>query len=372
MASGVRVALVEPFFGGSHRAVAGGWIRHTRHQVWPFTLPPRFWKWRMRGAAFEMARNLSARAGEWDVVWATSLMDVAHLRALLPRRVPTAVYFHENQVAYPPRPGEDPPERDLQYAFTNLASALAADRVLFNSAFQRDAFLAGLSALVRRMPDARPRWAVDAIAERSEVLWPGVELADVPAPFPRLPGPLTILWNHRWEHDKAPEVFFGALMSLADGGVPFRLAVAGERFGRMPPVFGQARERLADRIVHWGYLKDRREYAGLLARCQVVVSTARQENFGISVIEAAYAGAHPLVPARLAYPEVVPEPLRERCLWQDPADLRHRLRALCLGVEKPLDPAVLREAFSRYAWEERVTAFDDTALRLSGLAGDVV
>ncbi|GAB6063759.1 tRNA-queuosine alpha-mannosyltransferase domain-containing protein [Deferrisoma palaeochoriense] len=367
----LRIALVEPFFGGSHRAVAEGWARHSRHEIELVTLPARFWKWRMRGAAVHLARALAGRIGRFDLLWATSLLDLAHLRALLPRRVPAALYFHENQVAYPTRPGEAPAERDLQYAFTNLASALAADRVVFNSAFQREAFLEGLDRLLGRMPDARPRWAVAEIAARSGVLWPGVEVADIPQPGPREGLPV-ILWNHRWEHDKDPELFFGVLLRLADEGVPFRVAVAGERFGRAPPVFEEARARLGPRVVHWGYVPDRKAYGRLLARCHVVVSTARQENFGLSVVEAAYAGAHPLVPARLAYPEVVPTEFHAACLYGDPEDLAARIRSLCTGREKLLDPGRLRAAFGRYAWEKRGTAFDEAAERLSGSAADVV
>ncbi len=365
----MNVALIEPFWGGSHRAVAEGWGARSVHRIRAHTLPARFWKWRMRGAAFEFARQLGPELERTDVLFVSGLMDLAHLVALLPRRVPSMLYLHENQVAYPVRPGEVPPERDLQYAFTNMASALAADRVAFNSAFQRDTFLRELERLLRRMPDARPLWAVEEIARKSVVLHPGVMLEDVPEPSPRDDGPPVILWNHRWEHDKDPEGFFRVLEALAAQGLPFRVAVAGESFGRVPPVFRRARERLAGRVVHWGYVPDRKGYVGLLARCHVVVSTARQENFGLSIVEAAYAGAHPLVPVRLAYPEVLPEALHGRCLYRDEADLAARLKRLLTGAERPVPPVELRREMARYGWSRRAPAFDEAVRQVSGWAG---
>jgi hypothetical protein len=40
-----------------------------------------------------------------------------------------------------------------------------------------------------------------------------------------------------------------------------------------------------------------------------VVFTAHHETFDMAMIEAAYSGAHPLVPRRLSYPEIFPEGL---------------------------------------------------------------
>ncbi|MFU8856576.1 MAG: DUF3524 domain-containing protein, partial [Deferrisomatales bacterium] len=57
-AGALRVLVLEGFWGGSHRAAAEGWARASRHAVSLEHLPARFWKWRMRGAAFELARRL--------------------------------------------------------------------------------------------------------------------------------------------------------------------------------------------------------------------------------------------------------------------------------------------------------------------------
>jgi len=371
MENSLQVALLESFWGGSHREAAQGWLRHTKHRVQVETLPPRFWKWRMRGAALEFARRLSAEAMRPDVLLVTSLVDLAHLKAALAHPPPALLYFHENQAAYPERPGEPQAERDLQFAFTNLASVAAADRVAFNSAYQRRAFLEGMRQILDRMPDARPYWVLERADEISEVLPLGIEVDRLPPRLSKPPGqPPLVLWNHRWEHDKAPEVFFRVLGALAAEGVGFRVAVAGESFRSQPPIFRQAREGLADRVEHWGFVPERAAYYRLLARADVVVSTARQENFGLSLLEAACAGAHPLAPAALSYPEVLPAQWHGRCLYRDEADLLCRLRELLQCAAARLPSEELRQGLAQYGWERRAAALDRVLWETGTLGGD--
>jgi glycosyltransferase involved in cell wall biosynthesis len=136
-----------------------------------------------------------------------------------------------------------------------------------------------------------------------------------------------LLWNHRWEHDKGPETFFGVLERLAGRDVPFRVAVCGERFRETPAVFEAARARLGARLVQFGFVPDRGAYLDLLARTQLVVSTALHEFFGLAVLEAVQLGARPLVPDRLCYPELYPAEFR----YADEAALEHELERLCRG-----------------------------------------
>jgi glycosyltransferase involved in cell wall biosynthesis len=116
--------------------------------------------------------------------------------------------------------------------------------------------------------------------------------------------PVRILWAARWEHDKGPDTFFEALDLLDRRGVRFLLGVIGEQFRTAPPIFDQASERFADRIVRWGYQESREAYETALQDADVFVSTAEHEFFGISAVEAVAAGCWPLLPRRLAYPEV--------------------------------------------------------------------
>ena len=63
----------------------------------------------------------------------------------------------------------------------------------------------------------------------------------------------------------------------------------------------------------------------LLRSADVVVSTAHQEFFGIAITEAVYAGAFPLVPNRLVYPERLPPDHHDRCLHDGHEDLVDKL-----------------------------------------------
>ncbi|MFP4056814.1 MAG: DUF3524 domain-containing protein [Candidatus Brocadiia bacterium] len=352
----LRVLAIEPYYGGSHRAFLDGLVRHSRHEWTCVGLPPRKWKWRMRGAALSVARQLDQ---PFDLLFLSDFLDLACLVGLRPRRladVPKVVYFHENQLTYPV---QHESERDYQYGFTNITTCLAADRVLFNSAFHRGEFLEAVAGLLGRMPDCVPEGVPEAIAERSEVLPLGIDLStlDVDEP-PTREGPALIVWNHRWEYDKNPEAFFTAMFDLAEEHRPFRLAVAGQSFRREPVIFDVARRRLADRIEHFGYLESRADYARLLHKADIAVSTAHHEFFGIAAVEALYCRCFPLLPDKLTYPEILPAEYHERHLYRDPPDLLGRLRDAIAHLEATRC-CDLRHLAERFGWPALIARYDD-------------
>ena len=305
------ILALEPFYGGSHRAFLDGLAAMMPGELEMLTMPARHWKARMRMAAPQLAAELGRRNSlglEYRAFLCSSYVDVAVLRGLLPRQwrgLPILTYFHENQFAYPVTVEA---ERDLHFAFTNLTTALASDRLAFNSAHNFESFLAGGRELLGRSVDLRLPGLEESIRSKALILPPGQDfsLIDLAPPPPVRERPPVIVWNHRWEHDKNPEAFFTALYALAEGGGDFRLVVLGESFRESPAIFAEARRRLSDRILHFGYAASRTEYAAWLKRGDVVVSTADHEFFGISVLEAVRAGCRPLLPGRLSYPELFP------------------------------------------------------------------
>ena len=54
-----RVVLVEPYYGGSHRAWADGLIRHSRHEIHLVTHDAAYWRWRLRGSALTLAEQVA-------------------------------------------------------------------------------------------------------------------------------------------------------------------------------------------------------------------------------------------------------------------------------------------------------------------------
>jgi glycosyltransferase involved in cell wall biosynthesis len=251
-------------------------------------------------------------------------------------------------------------QRDLHFALTNMTTALAAEQVWFNSAYHRDTFLDALGALLRDMPDHRMPHIPQTIRRKSSVQSPGIEIFS--RSKPRAPSPMKILWAARWEHDKDPETFFNAMEILQANGVEFRISVIGEQFREVPEIFAAARDAFADRIDRWGYQPSRLEYEAALTEADVVVSTAVHEFFGISMVEAMSAGARPLLPNRLAYPEILAPlgPAAPEFLYDGSAEhLAARLQAIAAGADPcQWTAARARHVCERFAWERRVKEMD--------------
>lgn len=358
----MRILFLDPYHTGSHAAFSDGWRARSRHQIEILPLPGRHWKWRMRHAAWTLAQQASSLAGV-DAVVATDMIDLAAWRGLAPAalaRLPHVLYMHENQLVYP---DAHKTERDHHYGFTNILSCAAADAVWWNSGWHRDVFFDAAAALCARMPDFVPTDALERGRAASAVMPPGIDVA--PGPPRGAGGPLRLLWAARWEADKGPDDFFAAVRALVAGGVDVRLDVVG-RSSKPLPLFEAARAELGDRIDQWGWLPSRGDYQATLQRADVVVSTARHEFFGIAVVEALAAGAFPLVPRRLAYPEVLgafAAPGADDGSYDGSvADLAARLEALAArkraGALWQGDADRGRRAVSGYAWEPRAAAMD--------------
>jgi hypothetical protein len=95
------------------------------------------------------------------------------------------------------------------------------------------------------------------------------------------------------------------MIRLARQGHDFRLALMGAR-GRQPvAALDRLRVELPERVVADGFLpKD--EYRSIVSRAGIVVSTAAHEFQGLAMLEAVSAGALPIVPDGLCYPEQYP------------------------------------------------------------------
>ena len=353
----MKILFLEPFFGGSHKDFALGFAAHSSHDVDLITLPDCFWKWRMQGASLYFINQIKNMA-EYDLIFTTDMMNLTDFMALAGRNLPPIVmYFHENQLSYPLGFHG---KKESHLGFTNIISAVAADGLLFNSAYHFNVFLGEAGRLVKQMPDKRPEWMLAALEQKGQVLYPGCRFGAEPFVLKEnsLDKPL-IIWNHRWDYDKKPETFFKVLSELKKKGVGFYLALLGEQYEIIPDVFTAAKEMFKEELLVYGYVSSREEYRSWLAKGSVVVSTAIQENFGISVVEAIRHGCFPLLPNRLSYPEIMPEKFHEHVLFKSASDLGQKL-------EKFLkDPDIffpqrqsLSDYTSRFSWETIVKSYD--------------
>ncbi|MDG2047263.1 MAG: DUF3524 domain-containing protein [Halioglobus sp.] len=290
------------------------------------SLPPRHFSWRVRGnALFWSIAERGTLEQSYDLIIATSMVDLATLRGLVPRltRVPTILYFHENQFEYP----QDQQKHSLLEArMTSVYSALAADRIVFNSDYNRDTFLSGCSALMKKLPDRVPSGIARMLRERATVLpvpfesygnqrveawWPGASRRFIKRP-------LRLLWVGRFEHDKGGEGLLRILRRLESVSLDYELAMTGQQFRRSPAVFSKIRALFGHRLVQFGYVDGIKEYRALLQSADVVLSTAIHEFQGLAVIEAVAQQCLPIVPDRLAYPEIYPARYRYESCPDDP------------------------------------------------------
>jgi glycosyltransferase involved in cell wall biosynthesis len=345
----VRILVLEPYYGGSHKTFLDGLGAHVPFDFILLTLPARKWKWRMRLAAPFFADKIKKHFMETriDAVFCSSFVDVAALRSLLPAPVgqlPFYTYFHENQFAYPVR---EEHERDVHFGLTNLTTVLASDKVAFSSGYNKQTFLEGVEQILKICPDMKLEGVIEQINARVSILNPGIDFSRIDnaaqVQKSRSPTPV-IIWNQRWEHDKNPNDFFDTLFALDAGGLDFRLIILGQSFRTKPLVFSAALDKLQHRIGHCGFVESRDEYAQLLAMGDIVVSTARHEFYGISVIEAVRAGCRPVLPNRLSYPELFPA----HYLYES-GDLLNSLQAI-LSNPARIDRTQTIALTNRFSW----------------------
>ncbi len=314
-----RILLLSAYDAGSHQRWREQLVASQPEFQWEvLALPPRFFRWRIRGNALTWLKEPALQAS-YDLLIATSMVDLASLKGFHPHlaHTPSILYMHENQFAYPDSGRQ---HSSAEPKMVNLYSAVAADQVLFNSAWNRDSFLEEAYRFLDKMPDGLPDGLIRSIHEKSFVLPVPIEdrlFVDRPhALNPRCPH---LLWNHRWEYDKAPDRLLLMLDALVAAGQDFRLSVVGEQFRNQPEAFGQIHERHRDRIVNWGYLESRADYDRLLAEADVAISTALHDFQGLSVLEAMASGCMAMTPDRLAYPEYVPAAQRYASHADNPA-----------------------------------------------------
>lgn len=360
----MKIFLLEPFFTGSHKKWAEEFQQFSKHEVEILSLSGNHWKWRMHGGAVSLAEKSKATKAKPDLILATDMLDLGLFLSLTKEwshSIPTAIYFHENQLNYPWSPTDEDIklQRDNHYAFINYSSALTADRVFFNSQYHHDAFLNELPKFLKVFPDHNNLETADAIRKKSSVLSLALDLKKFdehkPAKIEK-PNRAVVLWNHRWEYDKNPERFFNTLFELAEHGIDFRLVVLGENYEKRPPIFDLAKEKLADKILHFGYAESFDEYCKWLWVADILPVTSVQDFFGGSVIEAMYSNTIPFLPKRLAYPEHIPAEFHSTFFY-DEGDFAAKLQRRIMDV-KYLRVMDTQQYARKYDWSILSAVYD--------------
>ncbi len=366
-----NILLLSGYHAASHQywcdQLVGGLPEFNWTQV---ALPDRHFYWRIRSNALSFAFQYpQLRTQKYDLVVATSMVDVCNLRGLLPHlsRVPIVLYFHENQFAYPERRPDSDRTRNstgvkqnsnlINAQLTTVYSALASDRLVFNSEYNRESFLEGARRLFAKMPDGTPDSLLDQLPEKSLVI--PVPLSGELAAAKREKNntqhntprdrATNIVWNHRWEYDKQPQVFFAAIEKLIANGYKLSVHVMGQSFREVPGCFSNFHNNHADVVSTWGH-QPVEIYRQVLDASDIVVSAALHDFQGLGMLEAITAGCIPVAPDRMAYPEYMP---RELLYQPDPVEeleVHALYEKLVQVIEGGIDDGVMRDIdVSQYA-----------------------
>jgi len=319
-----ELLILEPFYGGSHKQLID--VLTSRLESDSFvlvTLPAKKWHWRARTSSLKLSQDIP-REHSFKTLFTSSVLSLSELLGLRPdlASLRKIIYFHENQLCYPVQTVK---ERDFQFGYNQITSCVSADLILFNSQYNLSSFLSCIPSFLSLQPDFKPntKQIVDEIRSKSQVSYFPLQLPSLPKlTISKLESrALHIVWPHRWEHDKNPELFCQVMMKLSQEGFNFQLSLLGEVYDQVPEIISQLKERLGDKIFVFGFLPDKDKYFELLQSADVVVSTARHEFYGVSMLEAAWCGCYPLAPNDLVYPEIYPA----ECLYNTEQQLFKRL-----------------------------------------------
>jgi glycosyltransferase involved in cell wall biosynthesis len=318
-----RVLLLSAYDAISHQL----WRKRlkqlfTQYEWTELCLPPRHFAWRVRGNSLIWATTQrEVLEQDYDLLLATSMVDLSSLRGFVPSlaSIPSLLYVHENQFQYPQNRSD---RNNVEPLLVPLYAALCADTVAFNSNFNRSSFLEGAATLLSKLPEQFPS-SIMAKLNASIVL-----AVPLPENSPRLPssGPkaqpdsndvLSIVWNHRWEFDKGPELLLAVATAIEAQELSVQLHIVGQQFREQPIEFEKINNLLdkhADKTDTprglFGFIEEHSHYTQLLKTCDVVLSTAIHDFQGLAIQEACLMGCVPLVPNDLAYPEYIPEKYR--------------------------------------------------------------
>jgi glycosyltransferase involved in cell wall biosynthesis len=358
----VKVLLLSAYAAQSHVHWQDGLQQMLPDWQWTvLSLPPRHFSWRVRGnPLYWSIAERECLEQEYDLLLATSMVDLATLRGLVPAlaRLPAAVYFHENQFEYPQHQQQ---HSLVEAQMVSLYAALSADRILFNSAYNWDSFLGGCATLLAKLPDKVPPGVVDMLRDRASVLPVPLLIPETSAIEPRWPGrqgrfparPVRLLWAGRFEHDKGGERLRALLALLEEAGLDFELAVIGQQFRNSPAVFAQIATQFEHRLVQFGFMPSADDYHALLCAADLVVATAEHEFQGLAVLEAVASGCVPVVPDRLAYREMYPAQYRYASHLDDPEREAVAARELIVALVASLASAELAAPdVSTFGWQQ--------------------
>lgn len=355
----MNIALLEPYYGGSHKYWADHLIKHSSHSIELFSMQARHWKWRMQGSAIYLADLVNASTSHFDLFLLSDMIDLALLRSQIKHEtnIPFVLYMHENQLHYPKSRNDKQAQLDLSYGYLNFKSCLAADAVVFNSHYHKKVFLDSCYNLLKRMPDYPILYSLDKIESKSSVLPLGLQIIEmneiiVEDKFPET----TLLWNHRWDDDKNPQAFLGLLDQLDRNKTSFKLCLTSQS-SKKSDIENEIEKKYRREIIHNKYIESKSEYFKTMSRCHFLPVMPGHDYFGISVLEAVYCGVTPLLPQNMVYEEHLPISQYPDFFYETLDELPERIANCNSAPESVINAA--RKQLRNYDWKHVINDYDN-------------
>ncbi len=381
----MKILILEPFLTGSHKTWVEDYQKYSNHTIKILGLKGSFWKWRMHGGAIELAKQFLELDYTADLIIASDMLDLTTFISLTRHKLKNtkiSMYFHENQLSYPWSPNDKDVKlkRDLHYGFINYTSALCSDHIFFNSSYHMNSFYNALNLFLKAVPDYKTIENINVLKYKSSILPLGLDLKRFDAqikstklsnlnsekyidseknnsPFGLDRSIPLIIWNHRWEYDKNPEVFFNTLFKLKEKNLKFNLAILGESYKNKPKIFEKAKIILKEEIVKFGRADTFDEYAQWLSYGDILPITSNQDFFGISIMEGIYCGLYPILPKRLTYPDLYEIKNNPQLFYSTESELVDKLEFAIKNVDK-VRKLNYNNLTHKYDWSNMTKIYD--------------
>jgi len=336
-----KVLLLEPYYTGSHKVWADNFVRLSNHEVKLLTMKGKHWKWRMQGAAIFLAAEYLKLDFEPDVIICSSMMDVSVFKALIggfdKRQVELIYYLHESQFSYPVS-SHDSRSEDFNYGFINYKSCLAADHVVFNSKYHQNEFFKHLSLLLHRLPDYKLLHNLEQLQLKSSVMPVGIEWSQISNCITEK-RPSTLLWNHRWEHDKNPELFYKLVQYLSKAQLDFKLILLGKA-GNQSDIKEKILRDHSSKVIIEGHQDSYLDYLKAIGSATILPVCSDHDYYGISVLEAIASKVYPILPADKIYDSYLKD---RKHFYNSPKELFEKVEALLISQITFLPPGSIAE-----------------------------
>ena len=360
----MNILYVEPYYSGSHKTWIDSYKEYSKNNIEIISLPGKKWKWRMHGGAVSLGNQFNELNQRFDLIICSDMLNLPVFKSLCNKNIQNskfAMYFHENQLSYPWSPNDKDiqEKRDYHYAFINYTSSLISDYNFFNSSYHFNSYIKELKKYLKKMPDFRNINSIDEIADKSDVLYIGCDLKNIYEKFSNKEkkDPI-ILWNHRWEYDKNPELFFRTLFKIKEKNIKFSLIIVGKKYSQYPQIFDEANIKLKDEIIFNGYCESRQEYISKIRQSNILPVTSNQDFFGISIMEAICAGNYPVLPERLTYPELFDIENNHDIFYKNDKEFERKLIQVIENINNFNIAKLQQELLDKFDWNRMSFEYD--------------